>query len=98
MARKIKTYPQYNSEAYNYTVNFNRAVTKASSNVSSVVWSTDEGQIIAISGEFVTNNTATALLTADGNNTGIARISVLATLANGEKIRIYFDVNVAEER
>lgn len=98
MGRRIRTYPQYNSEAYTYTINFNRATTKAGSSVSSVVWSTDETSIMSISGEALASNKATALLTASATNTGIARISVLATLANSEKVRMYFDVNVAEER
>ena len=97
MSRRIRTYKQYNNEAINYSENFTIEASKSGSSVSSVVWLSSDTNVIGISGESLSSNTATALLTANANNTGVVRIEVLATLANGEKKKALFDVSVTEE-
>ena len=93
MSRRIRVYKQYNDEAIEQLINFQRAATKTGSSLSSVTWTSSNTSLVSISGQVKSGNNATALLTANANNTGVVRIEVLGTLGS-EKIKVPFDINV----
>lgn len=68
-----------------------------STSVSSVNWTVEEGSSVTISGvPSLSSNISTASILADSTLTGCSMLKIQATLADGQKISEYLQVDVIE--
>lgn len=90
---RIDSWQQYKEEAVQYTVDWSVKVGQLSTSVSTVTWTVESGSS-TISGESLTSDVATALITT--NSTGCALIKVKATLADGQIDVHFFKVQISD--
>ncbi len=91
----IQTWPQYEGEATQYSVDWNVKVSKLSTTVNSVAWSVESGSAL-VSGETLASNVATALVTTDSVDCSLIKLT--ATFADSQIDVHYFKVRVDDPK
>ena len=92
MTQRIAKAEQFKGEVYQYEYEFVNAVGRLGTSVSSADWSTEDTSLITISGEALSSNVASCLITA--TNTGCAVVKLTATLADTQKIVRFIELTI----
>ena len=91
----IENIPQSIGEAFTYTIEWGVIAETLGTTVSSVAWTVDSGDA-AISGEALSSNDASALITTATTSTAL--IKVVATMTDGQIDTQYFRVKVYDPK